>query len=384
MNNLFRHTYLKINLDNLIHNINEIKNYISEGVTIGTVLKADAYGHGANEIAKTLYENGITYFLVSTLLEGIELKKSNKNYIVFIMGHTPDEYLEEIVKYDLISTIFTVNQAQILNVLAKKHKKIIKVHIKIDTGFNRLGMKANSENTIKNIEKINQLPNIDMEGIFSHLALKNKEFDTIQFNKLKTLIKSLNAKGIHFKYNHICDSISTILYPAFQMDMIRVGAIIYGLESEEKGILDIKQVMSFHSKFSYIRKIKKGESISYGMRWTAKRDSIIGTLPFGYADGYPRNMYQKGYITINRKQAPIVGVICMDQCMVDLTDVENLNKNDEVTIFSDGSNNSISIDALASLAETNKNDIVSRFTKRVPRIYIKNNEVYNIKNELIL
>jgi len=382
MNNLFRHTYLKINLDNLIHNINEIKNYISKDVTIGTVLKADAYGHGAKEIARTLYENDITYFLVSTLLEGLELKKSNENYNVFIMGHTPNEYLEEIVKNDLISTIFTVDQAKILNVFAIKHKKIIKVHIKIDTGFNRLGMKVNN-NTIKNIKEINQLPNIEMEGIFSHLALKNKEFDTIQFNKLKKLINSLKSEGISFKYNHICDSISTVLHPDFQMDMVRVGAIIYGLQSEEKGILDIKQVMSFHSKFSYIRKIKKGESISYGMRWIAKRDSIIGTLPFGYADGYPRNMYQKGYITINEKQAPIVGVICMDQCMVDLTDIENLNENDEVTIFSDGSNNSISIDTLANLAGTNKNDIVSRFTKRVPRIYIKNNKVYNIKNELI-
>lgn len=382
MNNIFRHTHLKIDLDNLIFNINKIKDYVNKNVTIGAVLKADAYGHGAIEIAHTLFNNKINYFLVATLLEALELKDSNKKYNVFIMGHTPDEYLIEIVNNDLICTIFTLKQAEILNNLAKNSNTTIDIHIKIDTGFNRLGMDLSST-TLNEIIAMNKLSNLNMVGIFSHLALKNNETDKIQFEKLKFLISTLERKNIHFKYKHICDSIATALHPEFQMNMVRIGAFLYGLKSKDKCNLNLKQVMSFYTKLSYIKKIKKGESISYGMRWTAKRDSIIGTLPFGYADGYPRNMYQKGFITINNQKAPIVGVICMDQCMVDLTDINKLCIEDEVTIFSDGSNNSISITELAIKASTNKNELISRFTNRVPKVYIKNNTIYNIKNNLL-
>ncbi|BEP28642.1 alanine racemase [Helicovermis profundi] len=382
MNKIYRHTHLKINLDNLIHNVNEIRNFLNKNTTLSAVLKADAYGHGSIEIANALYDNGVNYFLVSTLLEGIELKTYNQNFNVLIMGHTPNEYLNAIVENDLECTIFTLEQAKLLNDLSLKHNKTINIHIKIDTGFNRLGIKINSD-TLSIVKEISKLKNLNVIGIFSHLALKNKESDQKQFDQLNLLISRLELENISFKYKHICDSISSVLYPEFQMSMVRIGALIYGLESEERGILNLKQVLSFHTKLSFVKKLKKGESISYGMRWVAKRNSKIGTLPFGYADGYPRNMYQRGFVTINNQKAPIVGVICMDQCMIDLTDIKNLNENDNVIIISDGTNNSMSLDEIALLSQTNKNEIVSRFTKRVPKIYIKNNKILKIKNDLL-
>ena len=380
---ILRDTHIIINLDHLISNINEIKNFANENVEIGSVLKADAYGHGAKIIAKTLYENGFNYFLVSTLIEGIELKKENPNYRVLIMGHTPNKYLEELVKWDLECTIFSIDQALLLDKFSKFHNKIIKVHIKIDTGFNRLGIKPNKE-SLDIIKKINKFNNIKIIGIFSHLSLKDNESDLKQFNLFKNFINNLENENINIKYKHICDSIATVLYREFQMSMIRIGAIMYGLESEEKGILNLKQVMSFHTKASYIKELKKGEAVSYGRRWVANKNSIIATLPFGYADGYPRNLYQKGFVTINNQKAPIIGVICMDQCMVDITEIKNFNINEDIIIFNDGENNTMSISDLAKLSETNKNDIVSRFSKRVPKIYIQNKNIVDILNPLIL
>ncbi|WDV44958.1 alanine racemase [Clostridiaceae bacterium M8S5] len=382
MSNLFRDTILEVNIDNLEYNIKEIKKLIGEDVAIAAVIKANGYGHGGAFLAPIIIKSGADMIAVATLTEALELRKNNFTDDILIMGYTPDNVLEHTVKHDIIQTIFSLNQALLLDKVAYNYNKQAKIHIKYDTGFNRLGFR-DCTCSIDEIEQIYNLKHISPEGIFSHFALKNKSTDSIQYNKFVNAINELKKRGIIFKYKHICDSIAAVDYPEYRLNMIRPGAIIYGLKSYENDSLKLKQVMTFKTKISHIKLVSKGEGVSYGYRWIAKKDSIIGTLPFGYADGYPRNMKDKGYVTIHNQKAPIIGVICMDQCMVDLTHVPNVKIGDEVIIYGDGKNNTMSIQEASELAETNKNEIVARITRRTPRVYIKSNNIIKIVDYLL-
>lgn len=364
---MLRETHLKIDLKKLEHNVNEIRKFIDDDVLLGAVIKANAYGHGAIKVAEQLYKLGVNRLLVSTLSEAVELKMDNSNYNVMIMGHTPDRFLEYILKHDIICTIFTVEQAKLLNNLAAQNSKKATIHLKIETGFNRLGMQIH-KGTLAEIKKIYNMEHLIVEGAFTHLTLKNKESDFLQESKFATLMELLEANDIHIPIKHIVDSIGMVLYPQMHLSMVRVGALLYGLQSEEKGVLDVQQILSFHTKLSHQKVLQPGETISYGNRFVCETATRIGTLPFGYADGYPRNMYQKGEVTIGNKRYPIIGVICMDQCMIDLGD--DTYTDEDVIIIGDGRHNTVSVEELAKKAETNKNDIVSRFTGRVPRVYI--------------
>ncbi len=382
MEQLIRDTYVEINLDNIAYNMRKIKEIIGNDVAIAAVVKANAYGHGAVDIAPAIMENGGDYLAVATLSEALELRRHYSDYSIFIMGYTPDEYLEHIVENNITATIFSLRQAEILNILGKQYNKIPKVQIKYDTGFNRLGFRDCQE-SIEEIEKIFELDNVVVEGIFSHFALAGREEDDIQYKKLMNAVNHLEARGKTFKYKHICDSISGIDYPEYRLNMIRPGAIIYGLKSYRDDSVILKQAMTFKTKIYHIKTLEKGEGVSYDYLWKADKRSIVGTLPFGYADGYPRNMRDKGFVTIHGKKAPILGVICMDQCMVDLTDIPEAQVGDEAVIYGDGTNNTIDIHEMSKLAGTNKNELVCRITIRTPRVYIKNGKIYKILNYLL-
>jgi len=379
MNELIRDTYVEINLDNIAYNMKNIKAMVGEDVKIAAVLKADAYGHGAVEVAKIVMENGADYIAVATLNEALEIRNRYRNYRILIMGFTPDRLLEYIVKNDITQTIFSYRQAKLLSEIGLKYNKKPVVHIKYDTGFNRLGFKDN-EKSIEEIAKITKLENIEVEGIFSHIALVNKEENEKQYNRFISAIEKLEKMGIEFKYKHIEDSISAVDYPEYRLNMIRPGAIIYGIKGFHFGHLDLRQALTFKSRISYIKEVAIGEGISYDYLWKAERKSIIGTLPIGYADGYPRNLYNKAYVTIHGKKAPVVGLICMDQLMVDLTDIPEAKEGDEVIVYSNGENNTMDLHTIAKLAGTNKNEIISRISRRVPKIYIKDGEISKIVN----
>lgn len=379
MEHILRDTLVEVNLDNIIFNIRSIKKMVGEDVAIAAVVKSNGYGHGAVGIAQELIENGADCLAVATLTEALDLRKNFKDYKIFIMGFTPDQYLEYIVKNDIVQTIFSYRQAEILNSLGIKYNKKPVVHIKYDTGFNRLGFR-DCEESINEIEQICSLKNIDVEGIFSHLALAGRAENDMQYNRFIEAIDKLEKRGIIFKYKHIEDSISAVDHPEYRLNMIRPGAIIYGIKGFHYGNLDLRQALGFKTKIYYIKKISKGEGVSYDYLWKAERDSIIGTLPFGYADGYPRNLRDKGYVTIHGKKSPILGVICMDQCMVDLTDIPEACEGDEVIIYGDGTNNTLDLHGLSQLSGTNKNEIVTRISMRPPRVYIKDNKIINVIN----
>ncbi len=382
MNQLIRDTYVEINLDNIAYNMQKIKDVVGENVAIAAVVKANGYGHGAVDLAPAIMENGADYLAVATLSEALELRNHYSDYNIFIMGYTPDEYLEHVVKNNITQTIFSLRQAELLNILGKKYNKIPKVQIKYDTGFNRLGYRDCQE-SIDEINQIFDLDNLEVEGIFSHFALAGKEEDDIQYKKLMNVIEQLESKGRTIKYKHICDSISGIDYPQYRLNMIRPGAIIYGLKSYKDDSVVLKQALTFKTKIYHIKTLEKGEGVSYDYLWKSDKKCIVGTLPFGYADGYPRNMRDKGFVTIHGKKAPIIGVICMDQCMVDLTDIPEARVGDEVVIYGDGTGNTADIQEISLLAGTNKNEIVCRFTRRTPRVYIKDGKIYKILNYLL-
>ena len=372
---LLRPAYVEVDLDIIKHNINEIKKLIDKNTKLGAVVKANAYGHGAVEIAKVLEEENVDYICVAGLNEAMELRNNNIKLPILVMGYTPDECLDIAIQNNITLTIFSKEQAEILSNKSKKIHQKANIHIKIDTGFNRLGFKID-ENLPSTIHYIYNLPNINVEGIFSHLALKDKESDYEQFNKFNQLLDKI--KGINIPIKHICDSIGMVAYKDFHMDMVRVGASLYGYSSRQT-TMNLKPAMTFKSKFAQIKDIKKGEGISYDYSYIADKDMKIGTVLCGYADGIPRVLSNKGYVYINGQKANILGRICMDQCIVDLTDIDNASMDSEVIFYGNGGPDLLDI---ANLADTNKNELLSIVSRRVARVYIKDKKIYKILDYL--
>ncbi|WP_242825193.1 alanine racemase [Proteocatella sphenisci] len=364
-NRIVRDTCVKIDLSAMAGNIKNIKEMAGESVDVMAVIKADGYGHGSCSIAPALMEHGASYLGVATLSEALELRNTYSDYPIFILGHTPDRLLDLVVEKNITQTVFSLAQAEKLSEIAKKSGRSAKIHIKVDTGFHRLGTESVDE-----IVNICSLPNLDVEGIFSHLALAGDRENQLQYEKFTKIISQAESRGCSFRYKHIADSIACVDYPQYHMNMVRPGALLYGLKGYHKGSIDVRQALSFVSRISQIHDIPEGEGAGYDFIWKAPQDTRIATIPFGYADGYPRNMNKGGYVTIRGVKCPVIGIICMDQCMVDLTGLPDAEEGDLVIIYGDGSNNTMSIDEAAKIAQTNKNEIVSRISARPPRVYI--------------
>ena len=372
---LLRPTYVEVDLDIIKHNINEIRKVIDKSTKLGAVVKANAYGHGAIEVSKVLEEENVDYICVAGLNEAVELRKNNIKLPILVMGYTPDDCLEIAIQNNITLTIFSKEQAEILSNKSKKINQKSKIHLKVDTGFNRLGLKIN-ENLSSTIHYIYNLPNIKIEGIFSHLALKDVESDYEQFNKFTKLLHKIKDLDIPIK--HICDSIGMVAYKDFHMDMVRVGASLYGYNSR-KSIMDLKPAMTFKSKFAQIKTIKKGEGISYDYSYVANKDMKVGTVLCGYSDGIPRILSNRGYVYVNGKMANILGKICMDQCIVDLTDIDDASMDSEVIFYGNGGPDLLDV---ANLADTNRNELLSIVSRRVARVYIKDKEIVKILDYL--
>lgn len=372
---LLRPTYVEIDLDIIKHNINEMKKMIDKDTKLGLVIKANAYGHGAVEVAKVLEEEKVDYICVAGLNEAMELRNNDIKAPILVMGYTPDDCLDIAVQNNITLTLFSKEQAEILSNISKQLSEKSKIHLKVDTGFNRLGFKIN-EDLPSTIKYIYNLPNINVEGIFSHLALKDEESDYEQFNKFTSLLDEIKHLDIPIK--HICDSIGMVAYKDFHMDMVRVGASLYGYNSR-KSIMDLKPAMTFKSKFAQIKNIKKGEGISYDYSYVANKDMKVGTVLCGYSDGIPRILSNKGYVYVNGKKANILGKICMDQCIVDLTDIDDVDMNSEVIFYGNGGPELLDV---ANLADTNRNELLSIVSRRVARVYIKDKEIVKILDYL--
>ena len=373
-------TRATIDLDALAYNLKSLKESMDPQTRIAAVVKADAYGHGAIKCSEVFIENGADYLAVANIREAMELRKVYQTFPLFIMGFTPNDYLYCAVENDLTITLFSLEQARIVSECASSLGKNAKVHIKIDTGFNRLGYK-DFEEAVCEIDKISKLKNVALEGIFSHLALKDTESDEKQFDKFDDLLRRLSNLNIQFPIRHICDSIAAVAYPEYHLDMVRIGALLYGYCSR-KTAFELKPAMTLKTNISHIKKIRRGEGVSYDFTYTADADALIATLPIGYADGLPRSLSNKGFAVISGKRAPIVGIMCMDQCMVNATEIEDVKIGDEACFFGGEINGVLSLTEVAGMAGTNRNELLSRIARRVPRVYVRDGRADTVADYL--
>lgn len=362
---LLRDTYVQVDLAALAGNMDAIHAMVGPEVAVMPVIKANGYGIGAVGIAPTLLAHGACYLAVATLTEALELREAYPDAPLFILGHTPDRLLPIVARERITQTVFTAAQGKLLSEAAASLGRKAKVHLKVDSGFHRLGTED-----VEELYSICQEPNLEVEGIFSHLALAGEEEDAKQYARFLAVVDALEVRGVSFRYKHLADSIAAVDYPEYRLNMVRPGALVYGLRGFHKGYIEVKQAVSFLTRLSQVRRIQKGEGVGYDYLWRAPEDTRVGTVPFGYADGYPRNMRDKGYVTIRGVKCPLIGVLCMDQCMVDLTNVPDAQEGDLAVIYGDGTNNTMSIQEASELAGTNKNEIVARLLPRPPRVYI--------------
>ncbi len=382
-----RPVWAEINLDNLAHNVREVRRLIGSDFLITAIVKADGYGHGAVQIGEILLQSGADRFAVSTLSEAIQMRKYYQSTPILILGYTPDEFVEDIIKFNIIQTIYTYDQAQIISEKAKELNKKAIIHIKIDTGMHRLGMKV-EDRTIDIIKKIIKLPNIYVEGIFSHFAVadeEDKSFSYEQAEKFKYICDKLEADGINIPIKHLSNSAGIIDLPEMNCNMVRAGIMLYGLypsNEVDKSKVHLREVMSLKAKISHIKEIEAGEGVSYGLIYKTKKRTQVATLPLGYADGYTRMLTNKAEVLVKGNKVPVVGRICMDQCMIDITGIE-ANRGDIVILFGNDGENSITVDEIANKLGTSNYEVVCMISKRVPRVYVKDGEIVNIIDEVL-
>lgn len=383
-----RSVWVEINLDNLAHNVREIKKNINDEVLLTAVTKANGYGHGAVEVARVFLENGADRLAVASLEEAIELRKAGIISPILVLGGVPQKQHSLAVKWNIIETIFSYENAENLSKEAKKLNKVANIHIKMDTGLNRIGF-LTEKKSIEEIKKINKLPNLKIEGIFTHFAKadeKDKTFTHKQFERFEWTINELEKEGIYIPIKHVSNSAAIIDLQEYNLDMVRAGIMLYGLypsDNVKKSRINLKPAMTLKAKISHIKKLPPDVGISYGHIFFTKKESIIGTIPIGYADGFTRLLSSRGEAFIRGKRVPVVGKICMDQCMIDLTDVEDAKVDDEVIIFGDGKDGIPHIDEVAKKIGTVNYEVVCMIGRRIPRVYIKNGKVVKIIDYLL-
>lgn len=382
-----RAAWAEVNLDNLAHNMREVRRLAGKQSMVTAVIKADGYGHGAVKIAQTLLDNGADRFAVAVLDEAIELRNAGFKTPILILGYTQPERAEETVRFDLEQAVYSIEAAEALSKEAEVQGKIAQLHIKIDTGMGRIGLQANEE-AIDIISRIHGLPNINIKGIFTHFAVADetdKSYTEKQFKKFKWICDRLEEKDIKIEIKHCGNSATIIDLPDMHLNMVRAGIVLYGLAPSKDVQLEkltLKEVMSLKVRITHIKEIEAGESVSYGRKFIANEKVKIASLPIGYADGYTRLLSGKAEALVNGKRVPVVGRICMDQCMIDVTDIENVRVGDEVVLFGGQKDGFISIDEIAEKLGTINYEVVCMIARRVPRVYVKGGDVVEILNYL--
>lgn len=384
-----RPVWLEINMDNLISNYKEIRRIVNPKTMIMAVIKANAYGHGSIELAKMYEQIGANRLAVSIITEAVELRKAGIKIPIHLLNYTPDENLDLVVDNDnIIQGIYRFEDAKLLSQAAIKKGKKVKIHIKIDTGMGRIGFLPNEE-SINEIIKINELPNIEIEGIFTHFARADqvdRPFTKLQYDKFNWIVKELEDKGLQFKLKHVSNSASVLAFPEYNMDMVRPGIILFGYYPSEdlnKENTKLKPAMTLKAKISNVKVVPKDTGISYNHIYFTEKETVIATIPIGYADGYSRMLSGKGFVCIKNKRVPIVGRICMDQMMIDVTGIDDVKIGDEVVLFGHDNDNYPHVEELASLLGTVNYEIICVTGRRLPRVYIKKNEIISIKDYLV-
>lgn len=364
----------KVDLNAVCHNIDLIKSSLDKDAKLMVIIKADAYGHGAVAIAEAINDK-VDAYGVAIIEEAIELRKAGIKKPILILGYTPIQAFSLLVANDITQTVFQYQAAKVLSLEARKQNKKAKIHIKIDTGMNRIGLPDNTE-SINEIKKIANLSNLEIEGIFTHYAKADESDKTStykQFKRFMDFIKELEKEGINIPIKHASNSAGIIDFDESDLNMVRCGIATYGIfPSEDLNNKDINlhSAMTLESHIVFLKEVGSGEGVSYGSTFITERKTRIATIPVGYADGYSINLSNKGHVIIHGQYAPIIGRICMDQFMVDVTDIENVRQGDKVTLLGSDGQVSISVEELSSWSCSFPYELLCTIGKRIPRVYL--------------
>lgn len=380
---MYFRTQEKIDLDAVEYNYNSTRAKLPQGCKLLGVIKADAYGHGAVELARFL-ENKCDFFGVACIEEAVELKKADIKTPILILGYVAPAFYDLVVKYDIRIPVFSYDTAKALSDEAVKQGKTVPFHFCIDTGMSRIGFQVNEESADV-CKQICALPNIEAEGLFSHFATADESDLTkalAQREKYKAFVEMLNDREIQIPIKHLNNSAGIMNFDEY-FDMCRMGIILYGLypsEEVDKSLLDIKPVMSWLTHISHIKTLEAGREVSYGGTFKTTEPRVIATIPVGYADGYPRCLSNKGRVIINGQYAPIVGRVCMDQFMVDVTDVDGAELDSTVTLVGKDGDAELSMEEVSNAAYSFNYELPCRVARRVPRTYYKDGKFIKVTN----
>jgi alanine racemase len=384
---LTRPAWVEISIDNLRHNFREVRRLISPDTKVMAIIKADAYGHGAVEVGEALLDEGADCFGVATLSEALQLRSRFETVEILILGYTPEEFSDIVVTNNLTQTVFTSQHAKELSKAACSAQKTAKVHIKVDTGMRRLGMRPTEEN-LELVKEIFNLDNIKVDAIFTHFATADETDKTSsreQARSFDDFVARLSGIGISIDTEHMCNSAGIIEFQDYHRQMVRPGIMLYGLYPSSEvnmGRVNLRQIMSLRARITHIKDVYDGEGVSYGGIYRARGHRNIATVPVGYADGFSRMLTNKAEVIVNGVRVPVVGKICMDQFMIDVTDLD-VYTGDIVTIYGEDKDQFMGIDEVAQMLGTINYEVTCMVNKRVPRVYIKDSTVYRVKDEVL-
>ena len=373
-----KRTWADISLDDLEYNYRSIRSRLPSGTRYLGVMKADAYGHGAVPVSRALADLGAEYLAVSNLEEAVQLRRGEIRLPILILGYTPPEYAENMIYLDITQEVHSLEYAKELDASLAGTNYILNVHLKLDTGMTRIGFFAyDNERTLDELKQVAALPHLRIEGVFMHFCVADSTagedvaFTRLQFQRFTDMLSAMEGVGIRPEIRHCCNSGATILYPEYALDMVRPGIITYGnAPSEElEGAISLRPMMSLHSMIAQVRTVPAGTDISYGRLYRTKEATRVAVLPIGYADGLSRLLTGKASFYLHGAMVPVIGRICMDMCMLDVSAVPDAKPGDIVTIFGyDEDGTLVPCERLASAQGTINYELLCQISKRIPRI----------------
>ncbi|WP_051620464.1 alanine racemase [Paenibacillus sp. UNC451MF] len=381
----YRDTRVEVSLDAIASNASWFKQSIGSSCRLMAVVKADGYGHGAVETAKAAIEAGADYLGVAIVDEAIQLRRAGIDSPILVLGYTPPRAVEMAILQRIALTVFTEEVLNHIIDCSNRLNKITIIHIKMDTGMSRLGLKDVSEAAALML-KASQSPFVLIEGIFTHFAQADHDdisYTQTQFEAFTTILSQLEREGFHIPIKHCCNSAAAQRFPHMHMDMVRIGISLYGLlpsPGMNNAALGLKQAFQLITSVASVKKMAAQQPIGYGGTFSSERESVIATIPIGYADGFSRALSNVGSAVVNGRRAAVAGRICMDQTMLDVTDIEDVRVGDEVILYGGTGEAYISIDEVADLLQSINYEIVCMVGKRVPRLYLRQGRIVSYSN----
>ncbi len=385
MQDFLRRTWAQINLDALNNNIQQIKSVVKPGTKLCAVVKADCYGHGYAYTAAQMSEAGADWFAVSNLAEALQLRRVGIRKPILILGYTPPEEAEKLVYNDISQAVFSTEYAEALSAQAVLSHVKVNAHIKIDTGMSRIGFlyhdSVDDYPVLDEIERACALPGLRPEGVFTHFSSADcadgELFTRLQYDLFLSATERLAARGVYFEIRHCANSAAILQYPEMDLDMVRAGIILYGhypSDAVERRIR-LLPVMELKSVISMVKTVPGDTPVSYGRTRHTGKDTVIATVPIGYADGYPRLLSNHSDMLVNGRRAPVLGNVCMDQTMLDVTGIPDAEAGVQITVFGSDHGAFLSVEELAEKSGLINYEVLCALSRRVPRVYIRNDEI---------